>query len=210
MSAHPPWRSIAPRSPIGRIAALFALAVGAALAAAFVAAPLIARMDDARDRAARLDARTAALTAAATARRAEAAGPPADPAAIAAASDWLRVHAPLRTAEAAALDLLSALRLTAEATGVELASAAPLSQTGRDPDLFAAADMAGLAATAAEARIVADHAGLARFLGALEAAEPALRAAAIEITARSSGAAAEARRLTARVIVGALSRAPGG
>ncbi|MEM8754978.1 MAG: hypothetical protein AAGF90_18595, partial [Pseudomonadota bacterium] len=100
--------------------------------------------------------------------------------------------------------------LTAAATNVELASAALIDGGGarRGGDLFAAADMAGLTATTAEARIVADHAGIARFLGALEAAEPAIRAAAVEIAARTAAAAAEDRRLTARVVVGALSRAP--
>lgn len=104
------------------------------------------------------------------------------------------------------LELLSGVRLLAEATGVELGSAAPLDADRADAALFTAADLAGLRVTAVEARVTADHAGLARFLAAVEAAEPAMRAAAIEITARSDAVLDEKNRLTASVVIGALSR----
>lgn len=207
-AALPPWRRLSPDAPAARVAAIGALVALVVGAAALILGPAWSRLEAATARAERLDIRAAALTAAADARRAEAAGPPTDAAALAAAERWLAHHAPLRDSEAAMLDLLSSLRLIAEAAGVELASAAPLGRgaTGRGGRLFEAADMAGLTAAAAEARIIADHAGLARFLGALEAATPMLRAAAIDIAARSTGPAAETRRLTARIVVGALSR----
>ncbi|MEO0361071.1 MAG: hypothetical protein AAF322_08180 [Pseudomonadota bacterium] len=210
MSAVPPWRRRGPRSAGARGAAAAAVLAGfGALFFAF-SAVFVDPLADERRSAELASQRAAALTAAAEARRREAAAPSADPSALATAEDWLARRAPRRPAEDAALDLLSALRLTAAATNVELASAALIDGGGarRGGDLFAAADMAGLTATTAEARIVADHAGIARFLGVLEAAEPAIRAAAVEIAARTAAAAAEDRRLTARVVVGALSRAP--
>lgn len=204
MTAPPLWRRAPVRGPGGRALALAALGIGVGAVALFALAPLAAAVSDARDRAERLNDRAAALTAAAAARREEAAlaRPPA--AAIAAAEAWLAAHAPPRDREAAMLDLLSALRLLAQAADVELTSAAPVDLERGDRDLFAVLGEAGVAAVAAEARIAADHAGLARFLDAIGRAKPTLRAAALEVSARTSRADAEAGRLSARVVVGAL------
>lgn len=207
MNASPPWRRFSPRSPVARFGVIGALAISLALLLALVALPFIQQLEDARARAARLDLRAAALTAAAADRRDEAriAAPGAPE--LEAATAWLDEHAPEAEPQAAMLDLLSAIRRIAAETGVELNSTAPLETAGRGA--FAAADMAGLAVVAAEARIVADHAGLARFLAAIEAARPRLRAATLEINAASALAPAEARRLTASVVIGALHRPAG-
>lgn len=212
MTAPPFWRRFPPRSAAARLIALSAVALFAALIWAMVYAPLQARLADARDRAASLDRRAAALTAAAAALATEAAITRPDAAALALSAEWLDQHAPPRADGEAALELLSTLRLLAQAAEVDLASVTSL-DAARDAaarDLAAEADVAGLGAHVAEARIVADHAGLARFLTALEATRPTLRATALEITARSTNAAAEADRLSVRVVVAALSRPAGG
>lgn len=205
MSGAPPWRRLAPNGFNARLAAAGAALVGAALLALFVALPLIERIEAAQERAARLDLRAAALLTMAAERSAEAGFERSDAARIDAASTWLDTNARLSDGTAM-LELLSGVRLLAEATGVELGSAAPLDADRADAALFTAADLAGLRVTAVEARVTADHAGLARFLAAVEAAEPAMRAAAIEITARSDAVLDEKNRLTASVVIGALSR----
>lgn len=206
MSAAPPWRRRAPTSAGARLAALGALGIGLLFLAVFVARPLVERVDAARERAARLDLRAGALIAAAQARKAEAGLAETDQAALAAATEWLARNAPIQDEGAATLDLLSSLRLLADAAGVELSSAAPLDAGRADGGFFAGDAPAAPHVAAAEARIAADHAGLARFLMAIEAARPPLRAAALDITARSAAPVDEDARLTVSVIVGALSR----
>ncbi len=202
----PPWRRLDPRS--GAAHGLLALAglVAALALFALVVAPILERSRAAAARAAATEARAAALEAAAAARRAEAGAASADPALRAAALSWLDEHAPVASAEAAALDLLSTVRLLAEASEVELQAAAALP----DPAArgFAAPAGAPLAVVAVEARLATDHAGLARFLDAVEAARPRLRAPALEIVAATpaAGRAAEARRLSVAVTVAALRR----
>lgn len=208
MSGYPFWRRLDPQGGAARALALGAVLCLGVLLWALVWAPLQARIAEAKERADSLHRRAAALEGAAAARRAEAAISAPDGARLGKAEAWLAVYAPIRADGEAMLELLSTLRLVAETTGVELVSVSPL-DAGRDAaarDMAAAADIAGLAVHVAEARIVADHAGLARFLGALEAVRPVIRAPALEISARSGGAADEARRLSATVIVAALSR----
>lgn len=205
MSTVPVWRRAAPRSAAGRAMAVAALLAAATMILGLAAAPLFSMVEDARDRADRLDRRAAALTAAAAARRAEAAIAPPAPAAIAAAEVWLDATAPVRDPDAAMLELVSALRLLAATAEVELVSAAPLAPA-RGRALFPALGAEGIGVVAAEARLTADHAGLARFLSAVEEARPTLRAAALSVTAASPRADREAARLSARVTVGALLR----
>lgn len=211
MSAVPAWRRLSPQSG-GARAAFFAGGAAALLIGyALVFAPLQTRLADARERAASLDSRAAALTAAAAARRAEAAVTAPDPEALRKAAEWLDKHAPQRPEGAAMLELLSTLRLLAQASEVELTSVTALDQS-RDAaarDLSAEAAVSGLSAHLAEARLVADHEGLARFLTALEDITPTLRATSLDVTARNSAATAEARRLSIRVTVAALSRRGG-
>ena len=212
MTARPFWRRMAPTSTAARLTAVLTLICFVLLIYALIYAPLQARLADARDRAASLDRRAAALTAAAEALKAEATVTAPDEATLMKANAWLDEHAPVRADGDAALDLLSTLRLIAQASEVNLASVAPL-DAARDAaarDLAATAELAGLRAHVAEARIAADHAGLARFLSALEATRPTLRAASLEVTARSTSAAAEDGRLSVLVVVAALSRPAGG
>ena len=208
MTAPPPWRRLSPASLGARLAAAAVLVLGAVILTLVVAAPLAARFDAAKDRTAALDRRAAALTAAAAARRAEAAFAAPKAADIARAEAWLDRNAPRRADGEAMLELLSTLRLLARTSGVELVSVAPLSRRqGAAAEGFArAAETAGLAAHIAEARIVADHAGLAALLGALEAVTPTVRASALDVSARNASATAEARRLSVRLVVAALSR----
>lgn len=208
MSGYPFWRRLDPRGGEARALAIAAALCFGFLIWALVWAPLQTRIADAREAAESLHRRAAALEGAAAARRAEAAISAPDAATLGKAEAWLAVHAPVRADGEAMLELLSTLRLVAETTAVELVSVSPL-DAGRDAaarDMAAAADIAMLAVHVAEARIVADHAGLARFLGALDAVRPVIRAPAIEISARGGGAADEARRLSVSVIVAALSR----
>ena len=208
MNAPPFWRRTAPTSAKARLIAAATVAIFAALAYALVYAPLETRLAEAREKATSLDRRAAALNAAAAARLTEAAVTSPDADALARATAWLGEHAPLRSEGEAELELLSTLRLLAQAAEVDLASVTSL-DAARDAaarDLVAQAGVAGLSAHVAEARIAADHAGLARFLAALEATRPTLRATALEITARSANAAAESGRLSVRVVVAALSR----
>ena len=208
----PPWRRLAPGSAAARAVALATMALGGLLLWALVWAPLADRLAGAEDRARLADQRAAALTSAAAALRAEAEIAAPDGEALAAAEAWLAAHAPRRPEGETMLELLSTLRLVARAAEVELASVSPL-DAARDPaarDFLAEAELAGLSAHVAEARITADHAGLARFLAALEAVEPTVRATALDVTARSTAAAAEGGRLSATVIVAALSRPPEG
>lgn len=210
MSAAPIWRRNAPDSASAKALALGALVLCLGLVALLIASPLAQRLDDARERAARLDARAASLEAAASARAEEAALAGPDAALVDQAQAWLADAAPVRDADAAMLDLLSSLRLLAEASDVALTSATPLegARASALGDIAAAAALAGLQMSAAEARIVSDHEGLARFLAAVEAASPRLRAPVLDLSARSAVATAEENRLSARVVVFALSRAP--
>ncbi|MEL7462565.1 MAG: hypothetical protein AAFN79_00760 [Pseudomonadota bacterium] len=207
----PAWRRLSPRSGAARLAALGALVLFALLGWALVFASLQTRLTDARERAASLYDRAAALEAAADALAAESSTTEPDAAALQTATAWLDEHAPIRAPGEAELELLSALRLLAQAAEVELASVSALdaSRDAAARDIARTAAASGLSAHLAEARLVADHAGLARFLTALEATRPTLRAAALEITARSPAATAEARRLSIRVTVAALSRRDG-
>ena len=208
MSAAPLWRRAAPASGSSRLLASIVLLGAVAALALFVALPLYERFAAAEDRATRLNARAAALEAAAEARLAEARLSGPDAALTARAVDWLDENAPMRDPDAAMLDLISSLRLLAEASDVALAAATPLdgARAAELRDFAAAAELAGLHASGAEARLTSDHAGLVRFLEAVEAARPTMRAAHLDISARSSAASAEGERLSVRVIVAAFSR----
>ena len=207
-AAVPPWRRMATNGAAARLVALVVLCCALTLSALLVAAPLAERLEDAKRKAAALDRRAAALNQAAADRSAEAriAAPPTE--AVAAATAWLDEHAPAREGEAAMLELLSTLRLLAQAAEVRLTAAAPLALDRGDGRLFQITEDAGLTILAAEARIVADHDGLVRFLDAVEKARPVLRAAALDVTARSPKADAEDERLTARVLIAAMVREP--
>ena len=205
-AAVPIWRRMGTTSAAARITAFITLIAVTSLIALLIAAPIYERWEEAKRKAASLDQRTAALTAAAADRLAEAeiAAPPA--AALAEAGAYLNEYAPTRDREAAMLDLISSLRLIAQASDVRLTAAAPLDPDRAGGRLFDMAEDAGVALLLAEARIVADHAGLARFLEAVDKARPALRAASLDLTARTPRADQEADRLTARIIVGAMIR----
>lgn len=203
MTGPAPWRRLAPSSASARLAGLAVLIFGLLCLALLVAAPLIAGIRAAEARATQLDFRAAALYAAAAERRAEAGPLDADGASLAAAENWLDRNAPRTDENGALLDLISGVRLLAAEAGVTLDAATPLERG--DGGAFAAATP-GLRVVTAEARIVADHDGLARFLRAIETAEPPRRAAALEISARSGGALDEAERLSVTVLIGALSR----
>lgn len=205
-AAVPFWRRMRTDGAAARLTALIAIIIAIALICLLVALPLIERLEDAKRKAASLDLRAAALSDAAAERLAEAqiAAPP--PAAIAEATAYLADHAPEGARDAAMLDLLSAVRLIAQASGVTLTSTAPVDVNRGEVRLFDLAGEADLAILAAEARIVADHDGVARFLTAIERARPVLRAATLEITARSSRVDQEADRLSARVLIGAIIR----
>lgn len=205
-AAIPFWRRMATNGAAGRLTALLTLLVAIALAGLLIALPLMERLEDAKRAAASLDSRARALSQAAIERLAEAeiAAPP--PAAIAEAAAYLDQHAPPATRDAAMLDLLSAIRLIAQASTVTLTTTAPVDVNRGEARLFNLVDEAGLAVLAAEARFVADHDGVARFLTAVEQARPVLRAATLEITAATSRADREANRLSARVLIGAIIR----
>ncbi len=206
--AIPAWRRMTPDSLAAR--GLAAVLLGAILivGATVIGLPLLSRWDETVARAEGLDRRTAALMAATEARQAEAAGAVPDAALLAGAAVYLDRHAPERSAEAGLLDLVSSLRLIAEATAVNLATVTPLD--GRTGGIPAPLSLSGIAVSTAEARIVTDHAGLVRFLAALEAAQPTLRATTLDITARSAAVTAEDDRLSVALTVSALSRVGGG
>lgn len=203
--AAPIWRRMGARSAGARALALtLSLGALAAIAAAALI-PLDAAWRTAERDIAALERRAAALEAAARSRAAEGAVDAAAPADLAAATAWLDAWAPVATADAATLDLLTALRLFSLDSGATLISAAPLGEGAgfRAPPGL---DAAGIAAVAAEARIETDHAGLAAFLAAVEASRPRLRATAIDVTARSADPTREAGRLMARIVVMGLRR----
>lgn len=204
--AIPFWRRMRTDGAAARLTALSTVIAAIVLVGLLVAAPLVERLEDAKRKAANLDLRAAALNDAAAERLAEAgiAAPP--PAAIAEATAYLADHAPEGTRDGALLDLLSTVRLIAQASDVTLTSTAPVDVNRGEARLFDLADGAGLTILAAEARIVADHDGVARFLTAVEQARPVLRAATLEITARSARVDQEADRLSARVLIGAIIR----
>ena len=104
------------------------------------------------------------------------------------------------------LDLLSSVRLIAQASDVKLTATAPIDVNRGEARLFDLVDGSGMSILAAEARIVADHQGIARFLMAIEQARPVLRAATLDITAKTSRADQETDRLSARVLIGAIIR----
>lgn len=204
--AIPFWRRMRTDGAAARLTAMTTVIGVIALVGLLVALPLIERLEDAKRKAANLDQRASALSNAAAERLAEAgiAAPP--PAAIAEATAYLADHAPEGTRDAAMLDLLSTVRLIAQASDVTLTSTAPVDVNRGEAQLFDLVDGAGLAILAAEARFVADHEGAARFLTAIEQARPVLRAATLEITARSSRVDQEADRLSIRVLIGAIIR----
>ena len=204
--AIPFWRRMRTDGGAARVTALTTLLVLIGLAGLLIAAPLIQRLEDARRTAANLDVRAEALNSAAAERLAEAevAAPPSS--AIAAAEAYLAEHAPITTRDAAMLDLLSSIRLIAQASDVTLTTTSPLGANRGEARLFNLVDSAGLEVLAAEARIVADHDGVARFLAAIEQARPVMRATALEITAKTARADQEANRLTTRVVIGAIIR----
>jgi len=204
------WRKMRTDSAAARLTALLALIVAIGLCALLIALPLMERLADARRTAANLDLRSAALRDAAAERLAEAEIAAPSPAVIAEATAYLATHAPVGTRNAAMLDLLSSVRLIAQASDVKLTATAPIDVNRGDARLFDLVDGSGMSILAAEARIVADHQGIARFLMAIEQARPVLRAATLDITAKTSRADQETDRLSARVLIGAIIReAPG-
>lgn len=199
MSAPPPWRRLSPTSPAARGASLFTLMIGLAALTFLIAAPLLADIRAAKTRAALLEQRADTLRAATAQRRAEAEFISMNDEDLAAARGWLDENAPRTGEDAAALDLISGIRLLAAQAHVALEAASPLNATPREA-------APGLRVIAAEARITTDHGGLARFLHAIESARPLLRAAELEISARSPAALEEDERLSVIVIINALSR----
>ena len=207
MSASIPfWRKMRTDSVAARLTALVALISAIALCALLIALPLMERLADARRIAANLDLRSAALRDAAAERLAESEIAAPSPAAIAEATAYLTTHAPVGTRNAAMLDLLSSVRLIAQASDVKLTATAPIDVNRGEARLFDLVDGSGMSILAAEARIVADHGGIARFLMAIEQARPVLRAATLDITAKTSRADQETDRLSARVLIGAIIR----
>lgn len=204
--AIPFWRRMRVDGAPARLTALMTLLIVIALSGLFIALPLMERLEDARRTATNLDLRASALSAAAAERLAEAqiAAPPA--AAIAEAAAYLADHAPVGARDAAMLDLLSSVRLIAQASDVTLTTTSPIDVNRGEARLFDLAEDAGLSVLAAEARIITDHDGLARFLTAIEQARPVIRAATIEISAKTSRADREVDRLTARIMIGAIIR----
>ena len=204
------WRKMRTDSAAARLTALLALIVAIGLCALLIALPLMERLADARRTAANLDLRSAALRDAAAERLAEAEIAAPSPAVIAEATAYLATHAPVGTRNAAMLDLLSSVRLIAQASDVKLTATAPIDVNRGEARLFDLVDGSGMSILAAEARIVADHQGIARFLMAIEQARPVLRAATLDITAKTSRADQETDRLSARVLIGTIIReAPG-
>lgn len=193
-------------SAAARLTALITLMIVIALAGLLIALPLMERLEEARRTAANLELRADALEQAARERLAEAEIAPPPAAAIAEATAYLDQHAPVASRDAAMLDLLSSIRLIAQASDVTLTTTAPVDVKRGEARLFNLADEAGLSILAAEARFVSDHDGVARFLTAVEQARPVMRAATLEITARSARADREADRLTARILIGAIIR----
>ncbi|MDG1210963.1 MAG: hypothetical protein P8Q48_17715 [Paracoccaceae bacterium] len=200
------WRKMRTDSAAARLTALLALIVAIGLCALLIALPLMERLADARRTAANLDLRSAALRDAAAERLAEAEIAAPSPAVIAEATAYLATHAPVGTRNAAMLDLLSSVRLIAQASDVKLTATAPIDINRGEARLFDLVDGSGMSILAAEARIVADHQGIARFLMAIEQARPVLRAATLDITAKTSRADQETDRLSARVLIGAIIR----
>ncbi|MDG1972562.1 MAG: hypothetical protein P8I56_16570 [Paracoccaceae bacterium] len=200
------WRKMRTDSAAARLTALLALIVAIGLCALLIALPLMERLADARRTAANLDLRSAALRDAAAERLAEAEIAAPSPAVIAEATAYLATHAPVGTRNAAMLDLLSSVRLIAQASDVKLTATAPIDVNRGEARLFDLVDGSGMSILAAEARIVADHQGIARFLMAIEQARPVLRAATLDITAKTSRADQETDRLSARVLIGAIIR----
>lgn len=200
------WRKMRTDSTAARLTALLALIVAIGLCALLIALPLMERLADARRTAANLDLRSAALRDAAAERLAEAEIAAPSPAVIAEATAYLATHAPVGTRNAAMLDLLSSVRLIAQASDVKLTATAPIDVNRGEARLFDLVDGSGMSILAAEARIVADHQGIARFLMAIEQARPVLRAATLDITAKTSRADQETDRLSARVLIGAIIR----
>ncbi len=205
-AAIPFWRRMRTDGAAARLTALGAIALVLALVGLLIALPLFERLEDAKRKAANLDLRATALNDAAAERLAEADIAAPSPAAIAEATAYLADHAPAGAKDAAMLDLLSTVRLIAQASDVTLTSTAPIDMARGEARLFDLTGDAGLAILAAEARIVADHDGVARFLTAIEQARPVLRAATLEITARSARVDQETDRLSARVLIGAIIR----
>ncbi len=204
--AIPAWRKMRTDGVAARITAFATVAAVVGLFGLLIAAPLVERFDNAQRRADNLDRRAAALRGAAAERLAEAevsAPPQAD---IARAAAYLAGHAPVRSTDAAMLDLLSSVRLIAQASDVRLTATAPLDAQRSDARLLEGVEGAGLSVLAVEARIVADHDGVARFLTAIDQSRPVLRAASIEITSRSSRADQENERLNARILIGSIIR----
>ena len=200
------WRKMRTDSAAARLTALLALIVAIGLCALLIALPLMERLADARRTAANLDLRSAALRDAAAERLAEAEIAAPSPAVIAEATAYLATHAPVGTRNAAMLDLLSSVRLIAQVSDVKLTATAPIDVYRGEARLFDLVDGSGMSILAAEARIVADHQGIARFLMAIEQARPVLRAATLDITAKTSRADQETDRLSARVLIGAIIR----
>ena len=200
------WRKMRTDSAAARLTALLALIVAIGLCALLIALPLMERLADARRTAANLDLRSAALRDAAAERLAETEIAAPSPAVIAEATAYLATHAPVGTRNAAMLDLLSSVRLIAQASDVKLTATAPIDINRGEARLFDLVDGSGMSILAAEARIVADHQGIARFLMAIEQARPVLRAATLDITAKTSRADQETDRLSARVLIGAIIR----
>jgi hypothetical protein len=200
------WRKMRTDSAAARLTALLALIVAIGLCALLIALPLMERLADARRTAANLDLRSAALRDAAAERLAEAEIAAPSPAVIAEATAYLATHAPVGTRNAAMLDLLSSVRLIAQASDVKLTATAPIDVNRGEARLFDLVDGSGMSILAAEARIVANHQGIARFLMAIEQARPVLRAATLDITAKTSRADQETDRLSARVLIGAIIR----
>ena len=200
------WRKMRTDSAAARLTALLALIVAIGLCALLIALPLMERLADARRTAANLDLRSAALRDAAAERLAEAEIAAPSPAVIAEATAYLATHASVGTRNAAMLDLLSSVRLIAQASDVKLTATAPIDVNRGEARLFDLVDGSGMSILAAEARIVADHQGIARFLMAIEQARPVLRAATLDITAKTSRADQETDRLSARVLIGAIIR----
>jgi len=202
----PFWRRMRTDGAAARLAALATLLSCIALVGLLIALPLYERLEDAKRKTANLDLRAAALADAAAERLAEVEIAPPSPAAIAVATAYLAEHAPKGARDAAMLDLLSTVRLIAQASDVTLTTTSPVDATRGETRLFDQVEDAGLAILAAEARIVADHDGVARFLTAIEQARPVLRAATLDITARSARVDQEPGRLSARVLIGAIIR----
>lgn len=200
------WRKMRTDSTAARLTALLALIVAIGLCTLLIALPLMERLADARRTAANLDLRSAALRDAAAERLAEAEIAAPSPAVIAEATAYLATHAPVGTRNAAMLDLLSSVRLIAQASDVKLTATAPIDVNRGEARLFDLVDGSGMSILAAEARIVADNQGIARFLMAIEQARPVLRAATLDITAKTSRADQETDRLSARVLIGAIIR----